>query len=125
MENTTTPPTDTPSQTPSAAPQPPKQVLVIDVGGTKLKVLATGQTEPRKVASGKRMTPARMIDAVKALTEDWEYQAVSISGLGRGSWAALRAGESWVWLGRLRLCGSVWHAGENQQRRRDASHGQL
>src|SRR5687768_15063596 len=78
MENTTTPPTDTPSETPPTAPQPPKQVLVIDIGGTKLKVLATGQTEPRKVASGKRMTPARMIEAVKALTEDWEYQAVSI-----------------------------------------------
>src|SRR6187200_3358602 len=79
MENATIPPSDTPGETPpSESLQPPKQVLVIDIGGTKLKVLATGQTEPRKVASGKRMTPARMIEAVKTLTEDWEYQAVSV-----------------------------------------------
>jgi len=63
---------------PPAESLPPKQVLVVDIGGTKLKVLATGQTEARKVASGKGMTPALMIEAVKALTTDWEYQAVSI-----------------------------------------------
>jgi polyphosphate glucokinase len=66
-----------PEKSPTEPPMP-KRVLVIDIGGTKLKLLATGQTEPRKAASGKRMTPSRMIAAVKELTTDWEYEAVSI-----------------------------------------------
>ncbi len=54
------------------------QVLVIDVGGTHVKVLATGQTEPRKFESGPTLTPARMVSGVKKLTRDWKYDAVSI-----------------------------------------------
>ncbi|HEX3315615.1 MAG TPA: ROK family protein [Gemmataceae bacterium] len=59
-------------------PHPPRKILVIDIGGTKLKVLASGATEPRKAPSGKRMTPARMVEAVHALSVDWEYEAVSM-----------------------------------------------
>ena len=65
----------------SAPPKPdfsPKHVLSIDIGGTKIKVLVSGQVEPRKMRSGKRLTPARMVEAVKALARDWEYEAVSI-----------------------------------------------
>jgi hypothetical protein len=53
-------------------------VLVIDIGGTKVKVLSSGETEPRRISSGKRMTPAKMVEAVKAITEDWKYDVVSI-----------------------------------------------
>jgi polyphosphate glucokinase len=53
-------------------------VLVIDVGGTHVKVLATGQTEERKFISGSDLTPAKMVAGVKALTTDWKYDAVSI-----------------------------------------------
>jgi polyphosphate glucokinase len=53
-------------------------ILVIDVGGTHIKVLATGQTEHREVASGKSMTAAEMVQAVKRLTADWSYGAISI-----------------------------------------------
>jgi polyphosphate glucokinase len=35
-------------------------VLAIDIGGTKIKILATGQKEPRKFPSGETMTPKRM-----------------------------------------------------------------
>src|SRR4051794_34925694 len=63
---------------PLPADVPPASILAIDIGGTKVKVLATGQTEPRKTPSGKRLTPGRMVDAVKELTSDWEYEAVSI-----------------------------------------------
>jgi len=59
-------------------PRPPKTILAIDIGGTKLKLLASGQTEPRKTPSGKVMTPGKMIEAVKELTADWEYDAISI-----------------------------------------------
>src|SRR5439155_20194553 len=62
----------------SASQQPPRRILVIDIGGTKLKVLVNGETKPRKIDSGKRMTPARMVEAVRKLTDDWQYEAISI-----------------------------------------------
>jgi polyphosphate glucokinase len=54
------------------------KVLVIDVGGTNVKVLATGRREPRKIASGPTLTAAQMAEAVLMATEDWKYEAVSI-----------------------------------------------
>jgi polyphosphate glucokinase len=62
-------------------PPPPrtdKRVLVIDIGGTSVKVLATPQETPRSFPSGTTMTPARMVSAVKAITSDWTYDVVSI-----------------------------------------------
>jgi polyphosphate glucokinase len=53
-------------------------VLVIDIGGTHVKILATGQQEPRKFASGPSMTPDGMVAGVKDLARDWKYEAVSI-----------------------------------------------
>jgi polyphosphate glucokinase len=53
-------------------------VLVIDVGGTHIKVLATGQTEHQEFISGPTMTPKRMVLGVKKLTADWEYDVVSM-----------------------------------------------
>lgn len=53
-------------------------VLVIDVGGTNIKLLATGQTEPTKIPSGPDMTPQAMVDAVKAATTGWSYEKVAI-----------------------------------------------
>ena len=54
------------------------KVLVVDVGGTHVKVLATGQSEERKVESGPTMKPAEMVAAVKGMTADWEYDVVSL-----------------------------------------------
>jgi predicted NBD/HSP70 family sugar kinase len=53
-------------------------VLVVDVGGTNVKVLATGQSERRKIPSGSEMTPRRMVSKVKAATKDWDYDVVSL-----------------------------------------------
>lgn len=53
-------------------------VLVVDVGGTNVKVLATGETEPRKFASGPTLTPEQMVAGVKELAAEWKYDAVSI-----------------------------------------------
>jgi len=55
-----------------------RKVLVIDVGGTNVKLLATGQTERRKFPSGREMTPERMVAEVRAITKDWNYDAVSL-----------------------------------------------
>jgi hypothetical protein len=61
----------------------PHRILVVDIGGSKIKVLATGQTKPRKVSSGKSMTPAKMVEAVKKLARGWSYDAVSIGYPGQ------------------------------------------
>ncbi|MGE5301767.1 MAG: ROK family protein [Alphaproteobacteria bacterium] len=53
-------------------------VLVIDIGGTHVKILATGENEHRKFASGRTLTPKRMVAGVKKLAKDWKYDAVSI-----------------------------------------------
>ena len=56
----------------------PVRVLAVDVGGTGVKILATGQTERRKFPSGNRMTPDQMVEGVKRLTKDWEFDVVSL-----------------------------------------------
>jgi len=53
-------------------------VLAIDVGGTHVKVLATGQPASRRFSSGPTLTPQQMVDEVKKLVEDWPYDAISI-----------------------------------------------
>lgn len=54
------------------------KVLVVDIGGTSVKMLATGQEPRRKFSSGPDMTPQQMVAGVKQLTGDWRYDAVSI-----------------------------------------------
>src|SRR5262249_4820640 len=54
------------------------KVLVIDIGGTNVKMLGSGQDTPRKFPSGKGMTAAQMVSGVIGTTKDWEYEAISI-----------------------------------------------
>src|SRR5215470_8413075 len=53
-------------------------ILVIDIGGTNVKVLATGQEQRRRYPSGPSMTPQRMVREVKQLVRDWKFDCVSI-----------------------------------------------
>ncbi|HNP51242.1 MAG TPA: ROK family protein [Nitrosomonas nitrosa] len=76
-------------------------ILVIDVGGTNIKVLATGQKIPLKIPSGPAMTPRRMVNAVKGVARDWKYDRVSIGypGLvigGRPIHDPFNLGLGWV-----------------------------
>src|SRR6516225_4859463 len=78
-----------------------KNVLVIDVGGTSVKILATGQTESRSFRSGPTLTPRRMVAGVKKLAADWAYDAVSIGYPGavlggRPSAEPVNLGRGWV-----------------------------
>jgi polyphosphate glucokinase len=59
------------------------KVLVIDIGGNSVKVLVTGEIEPRKFPSGPALTPRQMVSAVLKMTDDWHYGAVSIGYPGR------------------------------------------
>lgn len=53
-------------------------VLVIDIGGTHVKLLATGQAEPVKFVSGPTLTPGQMVAGVKKLARGLKYQAISM-----------------------------------------------
>lgn len=54
------------------------KTLVIDVGGTHIKILATGQQEATKIPSGPEMTADGMVRAVLGAAHEWDYEAVSI-----------------------------------------------
>jgi polyphosphate glucokinase len=62
----------------AVGPSARRAVLVIDVGGTGVKILATGQAESRSFRSGPTLTPNRMVSGVKKLAADWAYDVVSI-----------------------------------------------
>ncbi len=51
---------------------------MIDVGGTRVTVLATGKTEEREIPSVSRMTARKVTQDVKRITKDWEYEHASI-----------------------------------------------
>ncbi len=53
-------------------------ILVVDVGGTNVKILATGQEERRRFPSGPTLTPRRLVSGVKKLARDWKYDMVSL-----------------------------------------------
>ena len=79
----------------------PKNVLVIDVGGTSVKILATGETESRSFRSGPALTPGAMAARVKKLAADWTYDAISIGYPGpvlngRPSAEPVNLGQGWV-----------------------------
>jgi len=58
--------------------KPKPKILVIDIGGTNVKVLASGMKEPIKIPSGPTMAPALMVKQVKEATKGLDYDVVSI-----------------------------------------------
>jgi predicted NBD/HSP70 family sugar kinase len=54
------------------------KILVIDIGGTSIKLLASGRRKPVKIPSGPQMTAHHMVRLVQRATRDWDYEAVSI-----------------------------------------------
>jgi polyphosphate glucokinase len=57
---------------------PGQHVLAIDIGGTHVKLLATGQKTVRKFPSGPKLTAREMVNQVKEAVKDWEYAVISI-----------------------------------------------
>jgi polyphosphate glucokinase len=78
-----------------------QRVLVVDVGGSHVKILATGEEDPRRVESGPKLTAAQMVDAVKKLAEGWDWDMVSV-GIpspvhgGRVATDPINLGKGWV-----------------------------
>lgn len=58
--------------------QPHSRILVIDIGGSHVKCLASGHVKARKFDSWSEMTAAQMVERVRALVEDWQFELVSI-----------------------------------------------
>lgn len=76
------------------------EILVVDVGGTHVKILASGRKTPRKIPSGPTLTPQRMVRAVKRAARDWTYERVSIGfpgpvERGRLSGEPVNLGRGW------------------------------
>jgi hypothetical protein len=77
------------------------RILVVDVGGNNVKLLATGQKAPRKVPSGPGLTARRMAAAVRKAAADWKYDAVTIGFPGpvkdgRVAAEPVNLGRGWV-----------------------------
>jgi polyphosphate glucokinase len=64
-------------RTSARAKRTPK-VLVIDVGGTNVKLFGPRMREPLKFPSGPKMTPEQMVKQIKAATKDWQYDVISL-----------------------------------------------
>ena len=54
------------------------KILTIDIGGTHVKVLLSGEEMLRKFESGPSLTAKKMVVGVKAITKDWDYDVVSL-----------------------------------------------
>jgi polyphosphate glucokinase len=61
----------------TSAPASPK-VLVVDVGGTNVKMRMKGQKEPTKIPSGPTMTSKKAVEIVKTATKGWDYNCISL-----------------------------------------------
>lgn len=60
-----------------------RRVLAVDIGGTGVKILASGQSERRRFDSGPQMTPQRMVAQIGELAADWAYDVVALGYPGR------------------------------------------
>ena len=103
------------------------RVLVVDIGGTNVKILATGETIPRKFPSGRKLTPRKMVAGVKKLAAEWKYDVVAIGVPGPVGGGRLLAephnlGRGWV---QFRFQGRIRPAGPDHQRCRHAGAWQL
>ena len=77
------------------------KVLVVDVGGTHVKILASGHKESREFPSGPTLTARRMVAGVQKLARGWKYDMVAIGYpgsvlRGRPVLESHNLGKGWV-----------------------------
>lgn len=53
-------------------------VLVIDVGGTHVKCLASAHTQARQFDSGAGLTPKKLVAGVQQLVGDWHFDCIAM-----------------------------------------------
>ena len=54
------------------------KILVVDIGGNNVKLLATGHEDPKKVPSGPDLTPKKMMEGIHEAIPDWDYEVVTV-----------------------------------------------
>jgi polyphosphate glucokinase len=77
------------------------KILVVDIGGTNVKVLASGRKAPIKIPSGPQMTPSRMVKQVVEAVAGWKFDVISIGypGVvvhGKPMTEPVNLGRGWV-----------------------------
>ena len=85
-------------------------VLVIDIGGSQVKMRVSASAEPRSFPSGAQLTPAALVDGVRAATGDWRYDVVAVGFPGAVNGRVPRAepgnlGAGWVGFDFARALG--------------------
>lgn len=78
-----------------------QRVLVIDIGGSGVKLLASGQAEPTRLPSGSKLSAEAAVDRVLVATANWEFDVVSIGYPGQVARNAIlvepkNLGRGWV-----------------------------
>ncbi len=58
--------------------KPHMDVLVIDIGGTSVKLWHTSHQEHRKFESGKSLTPDKMVEQAREAVSDWTFESVAL-----------------------------------------------
>ena len=103
------------------------RVLVVDIGGTNVKILASGRTEPRKTPSGPGLTPRKMVAAVKELAAGLGVRRGRdrLSGPGRRWPHHDGTEEPWPGMGPIRFQVCVRMSGQDHQRCRHAGARKL
>src|SRR5450631_1037138 len=54
------------------------KTLVVDVGGTHVKILATGRKEPLKIPSGPTLTATKMVRMVRQAVQGWDFERITL-----------------------------------------------
>ena len=105
----------------------PERILVIDLGGTKVKVLATGETEVRKAESGPAFSPANLVETVEKARPGVAVRGrvARLPGSRGTGWPEFRSRQPGSGLGRVRLCRRVKNARSRAERCGHASPRQL
>jgi hypothetical protein len=55
-----------------------KKILVVDVGGSNVKMMISQEEKRRKFPSGPKLGPEEAVDQIKEATSDWSFDAISI-----------------------------------------------
>ena len=82
----------------------PRKVLVIDIGGTSVKLLVSGQHERRMFPSGPKMMPDKMVRKTLEMVADWSIAGKAPDGkdvkVGGTSAEVVKktSGGNWVYV---------------------------
>ena len=76
-------------------------ILVVDIGGTRVKIRCSGAAETREIASGREMTPQRLTDRVLETADGWRFDGITLGypGEARGGRPTLEPnhlGPGWI-----------------------------